>query len=289
MADGGLFGPGSVTWRVHSDPLTGIGGLRALLLQALHPVAMAAVSDHSRFRDDPWGRLRETADYIGTTTFGSSVEALMAGARVRAIHATVHGVEPGSARQYRGDDEALLLWVHCCLVDSFLDVVRRGGLTLTDAQSDRYVAEQVRAAALVGLEPDIVPSTVAALKEHLQRTRRDLAVTPAAREAAAYVIAPPMPTPVAVMTPARPAWAGVAGLAFASLPGWARRMYAMPELPGAAGLTDAATTVALRTLRTGLSGVQAVVPPLRESPHLRAARARLAAGRGGLSDDDEDR
>ena len=276
MSDAGLFGPDSVTWRVHADPLTGIGGLRALLLQALHPVAMAAVSDHSRYRDDVWGRLRETADYVGTTTFGSSAEALQAGARVRAVHASVRGVEPGSGRSYQGDDEALLLWVHCCLVDSFLDVVRRGGLRLSDAEADGYVAEQVRAAALVGLEPDVVPSTTAALAEHVQRTRAELAVTPAAREAAAYVVAPPMPAPVALLTPAKPTWAAVAGLAFAALPAWARRMYALPELPGAAGLTDAATTVALRALRAGLSGVQAAVPGLRESPHLRAARSRLA-------------
>jgi uncharacterized protein (DUF2236 family) len=249
-------------------------------MQALHPVAMAAVSTHSRFREDTWGRLRDTADYIGVTTFGTTAEALTAGARVRAVHLTVTGQDP-SGRPYRGDDEALLLWVHCCLVDSFLDVVRRGGLALTDAEADAYVAEQVRAAALVGLEPDVVPATTAALAEHLQRTRDDLAVTPAAREAAAYVIAPPLPTSVAMTTPARPAWAGVAGLAFASLPGWARRMYALPEVPGAAGLTDAATTVALRALRSGLSGVQAVVPSLREGPHLRAARARLAGREGG--------
>ena len=278
MVDAGLFGPGSVTWRIHADPLTGIGGLRALLLQALHPVAMAAVSEHSRFREDLWGRLRETADYVGTVTFGTSAEALTAGARVRAVHATVSGLEAGSGREYRGDDEALLLWVHCCLVDSFLDVVRRGGLPLSDEEADEYVAEQVRAAALVGLEPDVVPTTTAALAEHLERTRPDLAVTPAAREAAALVVVPPMATRVALLTPARPAWAGVAGLAFAALPPWARRMYALPELPGAAGLTDAATTVALRALHAGLSGVRMAVPPLRESPHLRAARERLARG-----------
>jgi uncharacterized protein (DUF2236 family) len=280
MVDVGLFGPGSVTWRVHADPLMGVAGLRALLLQALHPLAMAVVSEHSRFREDTWGRLRDTADYVGVTTFGTSSEALTAGARVRAVHAALSGTDPRTSADYRADDEVLLLWVHCCLVDSFLDVVRRGGLPLTDADADRYVAEQVRAAALVGLEPDVVPATRAALAEHLERTRADLAVTPAAREAAAYVVAPPLHPAVALATPARPAWAGVAGIAFAALPGWARRMYALPELPGAAGLTDAAATLALRTLKAGLSGVQAVVPPLREGPHLRAARARMAAEPG---------
>lgn len=181
MVDVGLFGPASVTWRVHADPLMGVAGLRALLLQALHPVAMRAVSEHSRFREDPWGRLRDTANYVGLTTFGSTAEALTAGARVRAVHATVHGTDPVTGRDYSGEDVDLLLWVHACLVDSFLDVVRRGGLRLTDAEADAYVAEQVRAAALVGLEPDVVPASRAALAEHLARTRGDLAVTPAAR------------------------------------------------------------------------------------------------------------
>ncbi|MFP5334441.1 MAG: oxygenase MpaB family protein [Actinomycetes bacterium] len=274
MVDVGLFGPGSVTWRVHADPLMGVAGLRALLLQALHPVAMEGVSQHSRFREDTWGRLRDTAEYVGITTFGTTEEALTAGARVRAVHATVRGTASVTGRPYAADDPELLLWVHACLVDSFLTVVRRGGLRLTDAEADAYVAEQVRAAALVGLEPDVVPATEAALTEHLERTRDHLAVTPAAREAAAYVVAPPMHPVVAVT--ARPAWAGVAGLAFAALPAWARRTYALPEPPGAAGLTEAATTAALRALRVALSGVQAVVPPLREGPHLRAARARLA-------------
>jgi len=278
MTDVGLFGPGSVTWRVHADPLMGVAGLRALLLQALHPVAMAAVSEHSRFREDTWGRLRGTADYIGVTTFGSTAEALTAGARVRAVHSAVRGVAPGTGRVYSGDDEDLLLWVHVCLVDSFLDVVSRGALHLDAEDADRYVAEQVRAAALVGLEPDVVPASRAALAEMLERVRPDLAVTPAAREAAGYVVAPPMRAAVALA--GRPAWAGVAGLAFAALPGWARRMYALPELPGAAGLTDAAATAALRALHTGLAGVRAVVPPLREGPHLRAARTRLATGDG---------
>jgi uncharacterized protein (DUF2236 family) len=250
--DTGLFGPASVTWRVHADPLMGVAGLRALLLQVLHPLAATAVSEHSRFREDPWGRLRMTADYVGVTTFGSTMQALQAGARLRAVHAWVHGADPGGPDHH--DDVPLLLWVHCALVDSFLHVVWRGGLALTEAEADTYVAEQIRAAALVGLEPDVVPSTTAALAEHLERTRADLAVTPAAREAAAYVIHPPPSPAVASGTPALPAWAGVAGLAFATLPAWARRMYALPELPGAAGLTDAATSLALRTLRAGMSG-----------------------------------
>lgn len=270
--DPGMFGPDSVTWRVHSDPLMGVAGLRALLLQALHPVAMHAVDEHSTYQEDPWGRLARTAEYVGVTTYGTSTEAMLAGSRVRAVHARVRGTMPDGV-EYAADDPQLLAWVHCCLVASFLELVTRGGLKLTGSEQDAYVAEQVKAAMLVGLEPDEVPHDRAGLLDYFSVIRPLLEVTPAARRAAAVVVAPRMPAHVALA--ALPAWAGVAGLAFAALPPWARRLYALPELPGAAGLTDAATTVALKTLRTGLKGVQAVVPPLREGPHLRAARLRL--------------
>jgi uncharacterized protein (DUF2236 family) len=280
MADAGLFGPDSVTWRIHADPLTGIAGLRALLLRALHPVAAAAASERSRYSGhgaDTWGRLRQTTDDLGVITYGSSAQALVTGARLRAVDAMVSGAATGTDQTYRGDDEALLLWGHCCLLDSFLDVVRRGGLTVTDADADRYVAEQVRAAALVGLEPDVVPATTAAVAEHLERTRADLAVTPAARAVAAEVATSPTPE-----RPPVPPWAGVAGLAFAALPPWARRMYALSDLSGAAALSDAATTVALRALRTALSGVPGRNPAARTG-------ARASSAWAGVTDHGEGR
>ena len=273
--DPGLFGPDSATWRLHADPLVGVAGLRALLLQALHPVAMRAVGEHSRFREQTWDRLSTTADYVGTTTFGSTDDALRLAARVRAIHASIRGIDPETGLEYGADDEDLLLWIHCALVDSVVDVVSRG-TALPERVLDRYVAEQVRAAALVGLGPEVVPASRADLALYLEEVRPELRATRLAREAATFIIAPPMRPVVALATPARPAWAGMAGLAFAALPAWARRMYALPELPGAAALTDAATTVALRALRGALTGVQAAVPPLREGRHLREARARLA-------------
>jgi uncharacterized protein (DUF2236 family) len=272
--DAGLFGPDSVTWRVHAEPLMGVAGLRSLLLQALHPVAVAAFVEHSTYRQDWWGRLSRTAEYIAVTTFGSTTDAMLAASRVRAIHARVHGTLQNGVT-YDAEDPQLLGWVHCCLVASFLEVVTRGGLGLTGAEQDAYVAEQVRAAMLVGLEPDEVPHDRAALLDYFRVIKPALECSPIARRAAMDLVAPPMPARIAFTTPARPAWAGIAGLAFAALPPWGRRLYALPELPGAAGLTDAATTVGLRSLRTALRGAQAVIPPLREGPHLRAARARL--------------
>ena len=273
-SDPGLFGPESVTWRLHGDPIYAIAGLRALLLQALHPVAAYGVAEHSSFRQDVWGRLTRTAEFVAITTYGTSAEALTMGARVQALHMTMSGDEPSSGRSYRADDRDLLAWVHNCLVDSTLSVLERSGVSISQADGDRYVLEQVRAAALVGLDSCDVPHERAGLADYFRAVRPQLRVTSVAREEASYVIAPPIPARYAVA--ARPAWSAVAGLAFAALPRWARRLYSMPELPGAAALHGPATTVALHALRASLRGVQLAVPALRESPHRRSARERLS-------------
>ncbi len=154
----GFFGPDSVTWRVHSDPSFSVGGLRALLLQALHPVAMDGVARFSGgFKEEPWPRLIRTATYVDTLTFGTRTEAVEAVARVRSIHKRLGSTEETTGRTYRVDDPDLLLWVHCCEVDSLLTVARRAGLPLTDADADRYVAEQVTAAELIGVPPRTSP------------------------------------------------------------------------------------------------------------------------------------
>lgn len=242
----GFFGPDSVTWRVHVDPTFSVGGLRALLLQALHPVAMDGVAQNSLgLTTAPWPRLMRTAAYVDTLTFGTRREAMRAVRRVRGIHRRLGGTEETTGRTYRVDDPDLLLWVHCCEVDSLLSVARRAGVPLTSADADRYVAEQVTAAVLVGAVEDDVPRSTAELAAYFDRMRPQLSATPAARAAYRLVLLPPMPAWVRFLTPARPAWGSLAGLAVASLPGWARRMYRLPGL----GLTDPATTAALRTFR----------------------------------------
>src|SRR5256885_8630678 len=110
--DPGLFGPDSVTWRVHAAPSMLIGGLRALLVQALHPLAMAGVHQHSDYRDNPWGRLRRTSEYVLITTYGDTETAARAGAVVRAVHRRISGVDPVTGRAYRADDPELLAWIH---------------------------------------------------------------------------------------------------------------------------------------------------------------------------------
>ncbi|WP_104524630.1 oxygenase MpaB family protein [Blastococcus atacamensis] len=242
----GFFGPASVTWRVHADPSFSVGGLRALLLQALHPVAMDGVARFSgAFREEPWPRLIRTAAYVDTITFGTRTEAVRAVAQVRGIHRRLGGTEETTGRTYRVDDPDLLLWVHCCEVDSLLTAARRGGLDLSDDDADGYVAEQVTAAELIGVQRADVPASVAELADYFERIRPQLAATTAARDAYRLVVLPPMPTWVRYLTPAQPAWGGLAVLSVALLPSWARRLYSLPGF----ALTDAAATAAMHAFR----------------------------------------
>ena len=266
--DPGLYGPGSVTWRVHADPSMALAGLRALFLQAVHPLAMAGVAGHSDFRDDPWGRLLRTAEYVGVTTYGTRAEAERAGARVRGIHRRLGGIEAESGTAYRVDDPDLLRWVHCVEVESFLSTAVRCGLRVSRADRDRYYAEQTVGSALVGLDPSSVPSSAAEMSAYFRDVRPQLRVTAAARETARFLLWPPMPSLVTLGTPARAAWVALATAAFAMQPGWARRLYRMPGLP----TTDAAATAAGLAFRSGLL----VVPErLRHGPELKHAKARL--------------
>lgn len=269
----GLFGPDTVTWRIHADPVMGLAALRALLLQALHPLAMAGVAQHSDYRSDPWGRLMRTAEYVATVSYGSAAEAERAAARVRGLHRRLGGIEPESGVAYRVDDPVLLRWVHCAEVDSILSTYRRGGGRCRDTEADTYLREQATAARLIGLDPASVPTTQGELADYFTGMRPALRTTRAAREAARFIVTPPMPGWVSLATPARPAWAGVTGLAFALLPRWARRLYGAPGLP----TTDLAASIGTRALRVALL---AVPPALRDGPHLKAARARLAAPAG---------
>jgi uncharacterized protein (DUF2236 family) len=267
----GFFGPDSVTWRVHSDPAFSVGGIRALLLQALHPVAMDGVHQFSTgFTTDPWARLTRTAEYVATLTYGTRRDALRAVRRVRAMHRDKAAVEETTGRPYSVDDADLLLWVHNCEVDSLLSTARRAGVPLTDAEADQYVAEQVVAAVLIGAEEAEVPTTVAELAAYFDGIREQLAVTPAARAASRFILLPPMPGWVQLLTPARPAWSTLASLGVATLPRWARQVYGLPGL----GLTDTAATAGVKAFRQAALAVPARV---RESPIVRAARERVAA------------
>ena len=210
--------------RVQGDSSMFVGGIRALLLQSLHPLAMAAVAQHSDYRGDPWGRLQRTAYFLAVTTFGRKEDALAAIARVRAVHRHVTGTAP-DGRPYSASDPHLLTWVHIAEVDSFLRAHSRFGVRPLDAAGrDGYVADMARIGAELGV-PD-PPRTEAELADRIGRYRAELAATPQAREAARFLLVNP-PLPVLARAP----YGVLAAAAVSLLPGWARRPLRLPRLP----------------------------------------------------------
>jgi uncharacterized protein (DUF2236 family) len=186
--DPGLFGPDSVAWRVTAHPVGMLtGGFAALMLQSLHPLAIAGVADFSDYRTDPLGRLSRTARFVTTTVFGPTAAAQEAIARVRRVHTAVRGTAP-DGRAYRADDPDLLTWVHTAEVSCFLAGYQVFGgrrHRLTAAECDRYYAETaVLAESLGALE---VPHTAAEAAAYLERVRPLLHATPAALEAVGFL------------------------------------------------------------------------------------------------------
>lgn len=242
------FSAGSAIWRVHNDTAMFVGGIRALLLQSLHPVAMQAVSDHSGFRGDPWGRLQRTSHYLASTTFGTVERAERSIAIVRAVHDRLTGTMPDGT-PYRVADPHLLAWVHAAEVDSFLSTHQRFGQhPLDDAGADAYLAETGEVARRLGvLDP---PTTRADLARTLAAFRPELRISPPALEAKELLLQhPPLPLP------ARLGFGLLAAGAVSSLPAWARSMLRLPTLPVSDRLLAVpATTAALRTVRWAMAG-----------------------------------
>lgn len=218
------FTPDRPIRRVHGDAAMFVGGLRALLLQSLHPVAMTAIAQHSDYRNDPWGRLQRTSRFLAATTYGAAQDAERAVDRVRGIHAHITGTGP-DGRPYRADDPHLLLWVHVAEADSFLRCHQRYGERPLDAAGcDGYVSDIARVATALGV-PD-PPRTRAGLDAALRAYEPEMRATPEALEAARFLVAnPPLPLP------ARGPYAALAAAAIAELPGWARRELRLPRLP----------------------------------------------------------
>ncbi len=210
--------------RVHGDSSMFAGGITALLLQSLHPLAMAAVAGHSGYRGDPWGRLQRTSYFLAVTSFGTASDARAAIARVRAIHQRITGTAP-DGRPYAASDPHLLTWVHIAEADSFLRAhARFGARPLDQAGRDGYVADLARIGIELGV-PD-PPRTEAELTARIACYRAELAGTAAAREAARFLLlTPPLPAI------ARPPYAVLAAAAVSLLPGWARRPLHLPRLP----------------------------------------------------------
>lgn len=192
--DPGLFGPDAVCWKVHADFASMMtGGVSALLLQALHPHALAGVWDHSTFRDDILGRLRRTATFIAGTTYGNRADALALIERVKRIHENVKGTAP-DGRPYSASDPALLTWVHVAEVSSFLAAhLRYVNPALPGAEQDRYYAETARIARRLGATD--VPESCAGIEAYLRATQPELVASDRTREVVRVLMNAPAPRP----------------------------------------------------------------------------------------------
>ncbi len=266
-ADDGFFGPASVTWRVSADLSSVVAGLRALLVQALHPLAMAGVDQHSDWRRDPVGRLAATSSYLATVSFGDRAAAERAAARVRRIHEHVRGTDPVTGRPYAASDPALLLWIHAALVDSAVVACQLFGTPLTPADGDRYVAEMAVAAELVGVPAALVPASLDGLRQYLSSVRPELRCTPAAADAAAFLLDPPgLDEDIAEI------WQDIRDGTVAATPEWARDMYGF----GAPGALTPARRTEIRQALGVLDAVYLGEPGVLEARQRLALRMRTA-------------
>ncbi|GAA4933340.1 oxygenase MpaB family protein [Streptomyces coeruleoprunus] len=249
------FGPDRPIRTVHGDASMFVGGLRALLLQSLHPLAMAAVAGHSDYRGDPWGRLQRTSTFLAVTTYGTADDARRAVERVRAVHDRVHGYT-ADGEPYHAADPHLLGWVHVAEVDSFLTAHQRyGAHPLDDQGYDGYVADAARVASELGVVDP--PRDRAELAARLAAYRPELRATREAREAARFVLRrPPLPWP------ARGPYAVLAATAVSLLPPWAREPLGLPYLPR---VEDTVVRTAGRALVGTIRWALAPPPPTRDT------------------------
>jgi uncharacterized protein (DUF2236 family) len=265
-ADPGLFGPTSVSWRVHRETTVLFGGARALLMHAAHPLVIAGATETGFYERNPWRRLERTLYLTYTLTFGTRVEAEAAAERINEVHRRVRGTDPVTGKPYEAMDPDLLLWVHACLVDSALLFERLtvGRLALQDRE--RFHREQMAGAELLGLPRERIPPTVADLRAYIEAVVAgdDLVVSDASRRVAALVRTPPLEAEW------RPVLRAVSWWAFGTLPPRLRTMYGVRWGP----VRSAALLTSLAALR-----VARPVIPRRFRWILPAQRAvaRLAA------------
>lgn len=216
--DPGLFGPGSVCWRVHADfPSMLCGGIGALMLQMLHPLALAGVWDHSTFREDMIGRLRRTSQFIAGTTFAAERDALWLIEHVRAIHGNVKGHAP-DGRAYSATDPELLTWVHVAEVRSFMaGYLRYADPGFSEADQDRYFDEVALVAEALGATQ--VPRNRREIEEYIEQVRPRLCFDERTAEVLKLLLAAPAPNPVT-----RPVGYLMARAGVDLMPEWGREM-----------------------------------------------------------------
>jgi uncharacterized protein (DUF2236 family) len=246
LRDQGLFGPQSVTWRVVGHQASIVGGLRSLIIQSLHPLAMAGVAEFSDYRRRPLQRLQRTAAYVAATTFGTTEEAEKAAAAVRRVHKRIRGVDPVTGRPYSADDPETQVWVHTVEMHSFLAAYRVFGGRLGDEEEDRYFSENVRVAELVGTPASMVPSSLAEVRSYFASVRPELRVSEPARDAIHFVLHPPLGS--RELLPLQLPMRTLSSAALALVPRDLRRLAGIDRSP----LIDAAAIAAARPLLTAL-------------------------------------
>ncbi|MDO5502074.1 MAG: oxygenase MpaB family protein [Actinomycetia bacterium] len=218
------FTPADPIWRVHEDAAMFPGGIRSLLLQSLHPLAMAGVEDHSDYRSEPWVRVSNTSFFIAQTTFGTIENAERLIAAIRAMHERVVG-ETADGRSYAASDPHLLTWVHVAEIETFLTCYQTfSPRPLSPADADTYVAQTAHVARLLGvLDP---PLTVRQLHKVIEDYRPELEVTDAARRAAHFLLEEPPVSGLETL-----GYQALASAAVRTLPPWARSMLGLRTLP----------------------------------------------------------
>ncbi len=239
----GWFDDDAPIRRVHADASMFVGGLRALLFQSLHPRAMAGVAQHSDYRNDPWGRLQRTADFLAATTFGPASQAQRAVDIVHRVHERVVGTT-SDGEAYAANDPHLLRWVHIAELDSFLAAHDRfGEQPLVGAERNEYVANSAVVARALGvIEP---PVTERGLRRQLDGFRPELRGTREARDAARYLLVRP-PLPLAGRAP----YGLIAAASVSLMPVWTRWPLRLPWMPvSEATLGRAVGDAVTKTLR----------------------------------------
>lgn len=225
-ADDGYFGPASVSWRLFADPASKLGGIAAILLQALNPEMMRLFEHTTNLFQDAQGRAERTARYIDTTVFGDRAHADAAGASVRRMHAHASWTDPVTGRTLRADTPEWLEWTHSTVVWGVLRAAEAFGPELSRAEQDEFVREQHVAARLVGIE-HALPATRAELDDYVSAQRERMALTLPAAELSRSLRRPSLGgNPVK-------AWTGVViqdGI-LSLLPDWARLLYGIEGRP----------------------------------------------------------
>lgn len=259
-ADDSWFGADSITWLVQSDWSVIIGGVESLLVQTLHPPTMAGVADHSRYKEDPFGRLHRTANFIGTTTFGSAKDAERMVENIRKVHTRVTGTTPDGV-PYEANDPHNLAWVHCTEVDGFLRAFQRyGSVEINGAEADQYVAEMARVGEALGVID--APRTVGDLNARLETYLPELHYGAQAREAIRWLFF--APHKIGAQAP----YAITLSSAVNLLPSWARRkLWLPPRIPV---ISDALVAPAAKGL---LGALGWIMTPSPEIDDMRSARA----------------